>query len=64
MFGNILLFLVIAAIIGGAVTKLIADKKKGVHCSGCPYSRIDAGGCSCFDQSECNRELKTRSCSD
>jgi len=49
MLGNILLFLIIAAIIGGAVAKLIADKKKGVPCSGCPYSKAAAGECSCSD---------------
>jgi len=50
MLGNILLFLIIAAIIGGALAKLIADKKKGVlPCSGCPYSKAAAGECSCSD---------------
>jgi hypothetical protein len=50
MLGNILLFLIIAAIIGGALAKLIADKKKGVPCSGCPYSKAAAGECSCSDR--------------
>lgn len=47
MLGNILLFLLIAAMIGGALAKLIADKKKGIACSGCPYSKAAAGECSC-----------------
>jgi len=47
MLGNILLFLIIAVIIGGALAKLIADKKKGVPCSGCPYSKAAAIECSC-----------------
>jgi len=48
MLGNILLFLIIAAIIGGALAKL--NKKKGVPCSGCPYSKAAAGECSCSDR--------------
>lgn len=50
MLGNILLFLIIAAIIGGALAKLIADKKKGIPCSGCPYSKAAAAGCNCSDR--------------
>lgn len=49
MLGNILLFLIIAVIIGGALAKLVSDKKKGVPCSGCPYSKSAAGECSCSD---------------
>ncbi len=51
MLGNILLFLLITAIIGGALAKLIADKKKGVPCSGCPYSKAAAVECSCSARS-------------
>ena len=50
MLGNILLSLVIAAIVGGALVKIIIDKRSGVKCSGCPYGKIATGGCECSDQ--------------
>jgi hypothetical protein len=50
MLGNILLLAVIATVIGGALAKLIIDKRKGIKCSGCPYSRIGANDCSCSGQ--------------
>ncbi len=50
MLGNTLLFLAIVAIIGGAVAKLVIDKRNGVKCSGCPYIKLAAGGCSCPGQ--------------
>lgn len=39
MLGNIMILLVIALAIGAAVWKLMKDKRKGNHCSGCPYSQ-------------------------
>ena len=47
MLGNILLALVIVAIIGGALAKMMIDKRNGVKCSGCPYGKIATGGCDC-----------------
>lgn len=38
MLGNVIVFLIIAAIVAAAIAKLLFDKKKGVHCSDCPYS--------------------------
>lgn len=48
---NLLVLLIIALIIAGASYKLIADRKKGVKCSGCPYSEMNEQGCHCCDQS-------------
>lgn len=45
MLGNIIVFLIIAAIIGGAAVKIIKDKKKGSGCASCPYN----SGCSTKD---------------
>ncbi len=50
MLDNIILALVLLVIIGGAVAKLIAYKKKGVHCPGCPYSQPGSAGCNCSDK--------------
>ena len=45
MLKNIILFLVIAAIIGLAAWYIHKEKKRGVKCIGCPE------GCSCSGQS-------------
>lgn len=39
---DIILIVVLAAIIGGAVAYLVKARKKGVKCIGCP-----SGGCGC-----------------
>lgn len=44
MLKNIILFLVIAAIIGLAALYIYKEKKRGVKCIGCPE------GCSCSGQ--------------
>lgn len=47
---NIVLGLVIAVIFSAALYKIYKDKKNGVKCSGCPYSKINGEkgeGCSC-----------------
>jgi hypothetical protein len=46
MLGNILLFLIVASIIGAAIAKIVKDNKKGVKCPGCPYSKTGVGSCS------------------
>jgi len=38
MLGNIIIFVIIAAIVGGAVVKIVKDKKKGSGCASCPYN--------------------------
>lgn len=47
MFGNLLVLLVVAAILGLAAGKIRTDKKKGIQCTGCPYSRECAAGAAC-----------------
>ena len=36
---NLIAFLIIALIIGGALFYIIKSKKKGVKCIGCPYAK-------------------------
>lgn len=43
---NLILIVVILAIIGGAIAKIISEKKKGVKCIGCPASG-GKNGCNC-----------------
>lgn len=48
MLENIVLALVLMAVIGAALAKIISDKKKGIACSGCPYAQPgNSCGCSC-----------------
>jgi hypothetical protein len=54
MLANILTLLVIVAIIAGASLKLIVDKRNGIKCSGCPYSKLGNQDCSCPDPSVCS----------
>lgn len=48
---DILIGLIVAAAIGGAVMYIVREKKKGVMCIGCPESGTCAmkgkGGCGC-----------------
>lgn len=39
MLGNIIVFLIIAAMVFAAISKIIIDKRNGVRCSGCPHSK-------------------------
>jgi hypothetical protein len=54
MLANILTLLVIVAVIAGACLKLVIDKKNGIKCSGCPYSKLGNQDCSCPDPSACS----------
>ncbi len=54
MLANILTLLVIVVVIAGACLKLIVDKKNGIKCSGCPYSKLGNQGCHCTDPSTCS----------
>ncbi|MDX9870824.1 MAG: FeoB-associated Cys-rich membrane protein [Clostridia bacterium] len=45
---NIVVAIVLAAIIGLAVLKIVRDKKRGVKCSGCPHS------CTCSVKDSCD----------
>lgn len=44
---NIIVSLVLLAIISAAIAKIIAEKKKGAKCIGCPYSKNSKSNCSC-----------------
>lgn len=46
---NIVVALVILAIVGLAVGKIVTEKRKGVKCVGCPYatSHAKSSNCSC-----------------
>lgn len=48
---NVIAILIIAALLGGAITYIVKAKKKGVKCIGCP----DAGTCS-HSQNAANQE--------
>lgn len=64
---NVILILVLALILGGAVAYIIRAKRRGVKCIGCPMGASCAkkGGCSgqCGGVSgqgscECRKEIK------
>ena len=42
MFGDVVVFLIIAAVVAGSITKIVRDKKKGSKCAGCPLNKICA----------------------
>jgi hypothetical protein len=53
MLSNILTLLVIVAVIAGACIKLFIDKKNGIQCPGCPYSKMGNQICNCSDPTAC-----------
>ena len=55
MGDSIIPIIIIAVIVGLAVTYIIRAKKSGQRCVGCPYAKSCSGGCSCdggLDQEE------------
>lgn len=44
---NIIVILIILAIITGAITKVIIEKRNGAKCIGCPHGKAGSSGCSC-----------------
>jgi len=42
MFGDTVVFLIIAAFVSGSILKIISDKRKGIKCSGCPLNKVCA----------------------
>lgn len=44
---DFIVILIILAIVGAAITKIVIEKKKGVKCIGCPYSGTGKSNCSC-----------------
>ena len=43
---DVIVLLVIALAIGGAIFYIIRSKKRGQKCVGCPYSKECGGNCS------------------
>ncbi|HHY60460.1 MAG TPA: FeoB-associated Cys-rich membrane protein [Clostridia bacterium] len=48
MLGNVIAFLIIAALISAAVAKIVIDKRNGVKCIGC-----SCGSDDCPSKSSC-----------
>lgn len=46
--GNVIVFVILAVVLGGAVAYIVKARKKGVKCIGCPA----AGSCSHGAQTE------------
>ena len=44
---NIIIALVLAAIVGGAVWYLVRAKKRGEKCVGCPHAKTCGKNCGC-----------------
>jgi hypothetical protein len=47
MLENIVVLFIILAIVAGALVKIISDKQKGIHCTGCPHSKSCASATAC-----------------
>lgn len=54
MIANMIVILVLAVLVGWAVSYIVKEKKKGTRCIGCPSagccSKKVAGSCSCTDE--------------
>ncbi len=47
MIQNIIVLLIVVAAVAGAIAKIIIDKRNGIKCAGCPYSKnYNSEGCS------------------
>ncbi len=53
MLTNLIIVLILAVIVAGAIAKILIDKKKGTPCSGCPYSGLGNQSCHGADQPSC-----------
>lgn len=42
---NVIITIIIAALVGAAITYTVKEKKKGNHCIGCPYGGSCNGNC-------------------
>lgn len=50
---DIIVILILILVVGSAVTYIVKQKKKGVHCIGCPSAGSCAKACGCHtDQKE------------
>ena len=56
---NIILIIILLALVGGAVLYMYKQKKKGVHCIGCPYGascpKSGSAKCNCTNQKASSR---------
>ena len=52
MPGEIIAFLLVAAIIAAAAVYIVKAKKSGQKCVGCPYSKNCSGNCSAHTKTE------------
>lgn len=48
---NIIVLIIIAVLVAGAIVKIILDKRNGVKCSGCPHSKACSSKMKCPGQS-------------
>jgi hypothetical protein len=48
--GNIIVIFIILAIITGAITKVIIEKRNGAKCIGCPHGKSGGSSCGCEDK--------------
>ena len=44
---NLVIILIVAAMLGGAVWYVLREKRRGKKCVGCPYGGSCSGNCSC-----------------
>lgn len=44
---NIIIALILAAIVGGAVWYLVRAKRRGEKCVGCPHAKVCGKNCGC-----------------
>ena len=49
MLANVLVFLAVTAILCGSAMKILIDRKNGIQCTGCPYSRKCKAVSACSD---------------
>ena len=49
-FESILAIVLIALIVGGALTYVILAKRRGQKCIGCPYAKSCGGSCHSHDE--------------
>lgn len=47
MLGNIIIIAIVVLAIGGAITKIVVDRKNGIKCTGCPHSKTCGTATSC-----------------
>ncbi len=51
---DVIVFLILALVIGGAIFYMIQQKKKGMRCIGCPNAKSCSGNCT-----QCRLSSKT-----